>query len=268
MNNPLERDELGLLKTVKYPRRPDGSVDWRACLLPEHLYVNPKYEVELCTRFNVKKRWDVDVTKCEDEQLLVRLEGWNHLCFLRGIKAVTPGQPVALHGEVHMSVTVEFIPNFENPLGLIRGDSASASYYSEKDQFKLHLASMAFNKAFARAVRLALRVPIYGKDEFADDSGAKAFEEALKNGNLVTATTPTQDEFKVSGFDANAFLARRCAELNKNGSHSFDKIKEHALTITADLKSDPNTWTGFVDIDRLDACTLLEKINKKGKKGK
>lgn len=266
MNNPLERDELGLLKNVTYPRRADNSINWRACLLPEHLYVNPEYETILCTQFNVKKRWDIDVTKCEDKQLLVNQAGWNHLCFLRGLKAVTPGQPVALPGEVHMSVIVEFIPNFENPYGLIRGDSATASVYTERSKFQLHLASMAFNKAFARAVRLALRVPIYGQDEFADDKMAKDFEEAVKSGaNPLLSSTKAaseQTDAKPAGYDGNAFLATRCAELNRNGSHSFEKIKAHAITIKDELSADPSTWTSFESVSRKDAFTLVDKINK------
>ena len=274
MNNPLERDELGLLKSFTYPRRSDNTINWRACLLPEHLYVNPEYETMLCTQFNVKKRWDIDVTKCEDKQLLVNQAGWNHLCFLRGLKAVTPGQPVALPGEVHMSVTVEFIPNFENPYGLIRGDSATASVYTERSKFQLHLASMAFNKAFARAVRLALRVPIYGQDEFADDKGAEAFLEAIKKGEDPFATKPIinneQVDSKPAGYDGNAFLAHRCAELNRNGSHSFEKVKAHAITIKDELSADPSTWTSFESVSRKDAFTLVDKINKaaEGKKAK
>lgn len=273
-SNPLERDELGLLKSFKYPRRTDGTVDWRKCLLPEHLYVNPEYETELKTQFNVRSRWDIDVTKCDDKQLLVRLEGWNHLCFLRGLKAITPGLPVVLPGEVHTTVTVEFLPNFENPFGLIRGDAASASIYTEKPRFQLHLASMAFNKAFARAVRLALRVAIYGQDEFADVKASAAFvEQVTKGDNPLRAVAHAEIEpAKVSKPTPVGFLEKLCGE-NKI---TFEALKARAIDIRAELgyvaaeargdnpKStfDPVNWTGFNEesIMANDALILMDKI--------
>lgn len=272
--NPLERDELGLLKAFKYPRRNDGSIDWRACLLPEHLYVNPEFETELKTRFNVKSRWDVDVTKCEDKQLLVNQAGWNYLCFLRGLKAITPGQPVVLPGEVHMSVTVEFLPNFENPYGLIRGDSASASIYTEKPKFQLHLASMAFNKAFARAVRLALRVPIYGQDEFADANASATFVEQVTKGNnpFKPAASIESQSAQVNKPTPVGILEKLCTE-NKI---SFEALKKRAIEVRGELgyvaaeargdkpnvSFDPANWTGFNEDSIMvnDALILIGKI--------
>lgn len=275
--NPLERDELGLLKSVNLPRRNDGTVDYRACLLPEHLFVNPEYETELKTRFNVASRWDVDVTKCEDKQLLVNQAGWNYLCFLRGVKAITPGPLSVLPGEVHTTVTVEFIPNFENPLGLTRGDAASASIYTEKPRFQLHLASMAFNKAFARAVRLALRVPIYGQDEFADDKASKEFEKQVKSGvnPLLKSAAPVEPE-SAPVFDPKPYgiLAKLCAE-NKPVI-TFEALKKRAIEMRDELgyvaaekhgdkpkdSYDPVNWTGFNEesIMMNDAFLLMEKI--------
>jgi hypothetical protein len=61
--------------------------------------------------------------------------------------------------------------------------------------------------------------------------------------------------------------------LNKGESHSFDKIKAHALTVRAELESDPETWNDFSSIPRKDSFVLLGKINdaadkKAGKKTK
>ncbi len=264
------RDDNGLVKGMPHVFDELGRVNWQKMLLPKHLYVNPDYQEQVMVRQNVKSKWDIDVTKCEDKELLVTLAGLKYLARLRGVEAVRVHDLHVSPTEVTSVCSIQFAPNYENPDGLTVEAQASASLYSVSGKFQLYLAAFAQNRAFTRAAKDGLGIEILGFEEV-DFKASKAFEEALKSGDnpLVAAskpTTPIDDEFKVSGFDANAFLARRCAELNKNGSHSFDKIKEHALTITADLKSDPNTWTGFADIDRLDACTLLEKINKKGKK--
>ena len=87
-NNSL-RDSLGLIKGQEYPRLPDGRINWRAMLKPEHLYVNPDYDVELKTKFGVQSRRDIDVTKCADHELLVLLEGWRYLLRLRGVRALS-----------------------------------------------------------------------------------------------------------------------------------------------------------------------------------
>lgn len=272
---PPLRGPDGLLLNVTYPRFPDGHVNWRGMLRPEHLYVNPDFEDELKMKFGVKSRRDIDVTKCADHQLLVLQEGWNHLCEMRGLEALIPGPITALPGEIHTTCTVKFVPNFENPLGLTVGDSASASLYSVSGSFQLHLAAMAFNRAFARAVRRALRIPIYGKDEY-DPKANKEYENALKEGKSpIVAASKAEESPEKSGQESGFFgtkpqddLARRCAKLNKKGSHTFEKIKAAAIANPSAFETDPNTWTGFDTIPNRDVFTLLDKIQQAAENGK
>ena len=262
------RDHNGLLRNVEYPRNPDGFVNWRAMLKPEHLYVNPDYEDELKMRFGVKSRRDIDVTQCEDKQLLVLLDGWRYLLRLRGVKAVDIKMDYVSNEKAAATCTVELIGNFETNGEPMRwADSGSASLYSVGGSFQLHLEAMAANRALARCVRAALGVRIYGKDEF-DSEANKKFESALKSGtNPLLETkveTTTSASVSISPQDK---LKEDCDLLG----FTFDVIKARSMeTYTQtpeEFTSDPSTWTDWESIPRRDVYTLSVKI-KNGKKKK
>lgn len=264
------RDENGLLIGLNYPRNTEGSINWRAMLKPEHLYVNPEFEEEIKTRFNVKSRKDIDVTKVEDRQLLITLAGINYLARLRGIKSITPNNLFVTPTEVTSVCTVEFIPNFENPDGLIIGAQASASLYSVSGQFQLYLATFAQNRAFVRAVKQALGIEILGKDEV-DFVAAKKFKESLNSGEnpLEQVLKPKEkEESKLVDITPNQHLRTVCNELSKKGSHSFEKIKEQSVANKDSFESDPNDWADWDSIPRRDVWTLLSKVKDAAEKKK
>jgi len=261
-----KRNDLGLLENIEYIFNADGTINWRAMLKPEHLYVNPDFEKDLKEKFGVKSRKDIDITKCDDNQLLVLLEGWRYLLKLRGVRAVNVRMDSISETKAAATCFIDFIPNFENPEGLTWSSSASASLYNVSGSFQLHLEAMAENRAFARCVRAALGVKIYGKDEF-DSNANKAFENALQTGsnpilNAVTGKSEAKEAptapVVITPQDT---LAKLCSNLDKNGSHSFDKIKQQAIANLAIFDSDPNDWQKFDDIPNKDVWTLLTKIN-------
>lgn len=266
---PYSRDADGLISSIHHVRHPDQSINWQAMLKPEHLYVRPEAVETLLVQFNVKSKWDLDVTKCKPNQLLVTLAGINYLAYLRGLKSVVPTPFQVTESEVVSTCQVAFIPNFENPEGLTVGAQASASLYSVSGSFQLYLATIAQNRAFVRAVRQALRIEILGNDEL-DNKANKAFEAALESGQnplLAPAKTAVQESTTSSAITGVGLLADKC----KARKISFDSLRVSALKIITDLNSDPNLWTDFRDIPPLDSYTLLRKIeeaetDKKGKK--
>lgn len=289
ITEPTElRDENGLIKGVTYPRDPLGRIDWRKLIQPAHLYVSPDYQVEVMTRQNVKTKWDIDVTKCEDKELLITLAGLKYLAHLRGI--LSTSQPT-LHvsaTEVVCTCSIEFEPNFENPNGLVSSGTATASLYNVSGKFQLYLSSMAHNRALTRAIKDALRIEILGFDEV-DFKASRAFEDALKTGDnpLVAhaqARVPAaaqepepKDKFSTQPF---GFLEKLCVEKGI----TFEKLKARAIELRAELEFDqgtargekiaesfdPANWTGFNEesIMARDAITLIDKIKaaKKSKK--
>ena len=256
----FSRDELGLLSHIHYPKNPDGTINWRALISPAHLYVNPDYEAELKTRFNVSSRRDIDVTKVPDHQLLVTLDGWRELLRLRGYRSVR--YPILTSSATLASATceIEFLGNYEtNGQAVIHSDTADASVYSVSGKFQLFLSAMAANRAFARTVRTFLNVPIYGKDEF-DPEANKGFETALKSGsNPLITPVEAAVEPKSREFTGKGLLKDKCS--NRKKVITFEALKTRAIEV-GDLTSDPSTWESFDSIPDLDAYTLLTRIEK------
>lgn len=260
--NPFARDSQGLLTSVNYLRKPNGAIDWRGMINPSFLYINPDYEVELKTRFNVKNRRDIDPTKVEDHQLLITLGGWQELLRLRGYKSLRYPIMTSRDGYAAVTCEIEFIGNFEtNGQPIIHSDSASASLYSVTDQFQLFLESMATNRAFARCIRTFLNIPIYGKDEF-DPEANKAFKEAVKSGNnpLIAPKQTVESQGTSSATTGVGLLKDKCQ--NRKKPISFEMLKVSANKIKADLTSDPQSWESFDNIPPLDSYTLLTNIER------
>lgn len=260
------RDHNGLLRNVEYPRRPDGFINWRAMLHPEHLYINPDYEEELKTRFNVKSRRDIDVTQCEDKQLLVLLDGWRYLLKMRGVNSVDIKMDSITPEKAAATCSIEFIGNFEtNGQPMRWSDVGSASLYSVTNTFQLHLEAMAANRALARCVRAALGIRVYGKDEFDSEANSK-FEQALKSGvnPLLEPKAEANQPMTVVSISPQDKLQEDCEKLG----FTFDVIKGRSIVTYAEtpgeFTSDPNTWTDWQSIPRKDTYTLSVKI-KKGK---
>ena len=268
-----QRDEFGLLKGVQHQFNEDNSVNWRACLLPEHLYVNPDYEKELKMQFGVTSRRQIDVSKVEDRKLLVLLDGWRHLLKLRGFKSVNIKMDSVTPEKAAATCSVELIGNYETGgIPITFSDSASASLYSVTGSFQLHLEAIAANRAFVRCVRAALGVKIYGKDEFDSDANAqylKDLEGGLTPQKIVTTETGTSKP------DIKAWERVRTVATQNN--FTFEQIKARAIELyekcrtdvelakTSRLINDPSTWTGFDSLDGGDAYTILTLMEKASK---
>lgn len=259
---PFARDEDGLLANIHYPRKENGSVYWRAMIPPQYLYVNPDYEDELKTRFNVKSRRDIDVSKVPDNQLLVTLSGWRELLRYRGYKSLKYRIEHDSDTKVAVTCDIEFIGNYEtNGEAITHSDVAEASLYCVSGKWQLFLATMAANRALARCVRAFLGIEIYGKDEF-DPEANKAFEKAQKGGiNPIVApkaevATPTEG----SPTTAIGLLEQACKSRSK--PLSFDALKRRSIEAPEGLISDPKEWVDFASIPPLDTYALLLRLEK------
>lgn len=272
---PPIRDANGLLPTIPYTYTTDGRINWRALVPPQYLYVSSEFEIEVKTTQNVNSKWDIDVTKVPDKQLVITLAGLKWLARVRGLKAVRASDLHVTDTEVTSVCTVEFIPNRDDPEGLTVGVQASASVYSVSGKFQLYLAALAQNRAYSRAVKDALGIEILGAEEV-DFKASKAFEEQLKRGNnplIRSAAQVTVDEpTKANNPTPVGFLEKLCGD-NKI---TFEALKVRAVEIRAELgyvaaeargdnpkpNFDPVNWTGFNEesIMANDALILMDKI--------
>jgi hypothetical protein len=272
---PDLRDDNGLLKSINHPRNPLGGVDWRKMIPPEYLYVSPDHQVEVMTTQNVRSKWDIDVSKCEDKQLLITLAGLKYLARLRGIQSAPAPTVHVSPTEATCVCSIEFVPNFENPDGLVVSGVGCASVYSVTGKFQLYLGTMAHNRAYTRAVRDALGIEILGYEEV-DFKASAAFEKQLKEGSnpLIPSPPVAEPQFATSYTpDPLGLLQERCDK----GNISFDVLKARAIEYRAELvyavamsagekmadSFDPVNWKGFTkdSISMGDALTLIDKID-------
>jgi len=270
--NPF-RNADGLIDGIVYERHLDGSIHWRKMIPPQYLYPKETRDREqIEVRFG--KKFEAlsaeEVAKIDEKQLLVTLAGINYLAWLRGVKSSVPQPPTVTQNEVTAVWAVEFIPNCEDPYGLTGAGLASASLYSVSGRFQLHLAAIAGNRAYVRAVRQALRIEILGKDEF-DPVASAEYEKSLKEGKSPLTESPKEAavETAVSTKTPQDRLAERCAQLGftlEDAKLSARKIRKDMIEKPDSIKEckineDPDGWTDFKVIKSLDCYTLLTKLD-------
>ena len=287
----FSRNSDGLIEDVIYLRHPDGSVNWRAMIRPEHLYINREYRGELEARFN-KKLSEINVSEVEDKQLLILLAGLKELARLRGYRSVRQKVDHISAEKAVVTCEIEWIGNYETGgESIVFSDVGAASLYSVSGTFQVHLETIAANRAFVRATRNFLGINIVGKDEF-DPKANEEYAKQLKEGSNPLSSAKKVDaeaeSSRPSGFDPISILKSCC----KDQKISFEKLKESSLKIVEELtysldqkrvdgkgvlnppneELNPANWTGFESVPPMDAFTLLNKINeatekKKSKKG-
>ncbi len=247
-----KRNEHGLVEGVEYKFTPEGRIDWRAMIRPEHLVINKKFEKELLEKFPGKKLEEIPVTEIEDKYLIILLAGIKELAHLRGYVEVEPKVSYSDEKMTVVQTTITWEGNFET--GGIRikfGDVASASPFSLSEKFVPYSASIAANRAFVRAVRNFLGINIVGDGEMKAEDLISEESESKANASKVDRPTPQN-------------ILAKTAE---NKSISFDMIKLGAeKKYKNDLEGNPETWSSFKDISSKDCYILIQKLKESTQK--
>lgn len=169
------RDNDGLLKTVQYVKDKNGFVDWRAMINEDHIVLN---RMEFAYA-------GIDVANLSEEELkkvkaeapenkkLIKLAGFKDLSRLRGIKAQKFDLVDRAPEAAVVSCKLQFIPNYENPEGLVVEALAQASTENVgntgKVKYQHYLEVIASNRAFVRCVKEALQILTLSEDEVMDE---------------------------------------------------------------------------------------------------
>lgn len=165
------RDENGLLKGVTYHYKPNGTIDWRKMISPEHIVVN---KFALAGRGIDADSLPADalaklVEEAKEEDLVIKLAGFREIAAIRGFNRIESEIKGDHHEKAVVKVTIEWIPNFENPSSAWEPYTvsaiASASRESVDERFAKYLETLAENRAFVRAVRHSLGIVAVGQDE-------------------------------------------------------------------------------------------------------
>lgn len=226
------RNKYGLIENIHYEFNEDGSVNWRKLIPEEFLYPNRSY----FERYNRQVPPTID--GLDDNQLCIKLGGIKHLAKIRGFKSVRA--EVIKSSQEHSSVkcSIEWMPHYETNFEPTVFEEVASAHTGNTDQMsRKFLESIAFNRAFVRAVRAFLNINIVGDDEIdkspdtenqdSDFSPNKKLKEVLKSKKSISSF----DEFKQ--------LLR-------------DWHKENIYRNSENIK----TWNDFEDIPAKD-CRIL-----------
>lgn len=262
----IKRDKLGLIEGKEYKFKKDGTIDWKAMIPHEFLYVqnsgfdtNPE-EVEKMTKKYGKHPRELKVTEVEDRHLAILLQGIRYIANLRGfieddriVNSITFDKNYDLTSGCTVTSKIRWIGNFEtNFLEVVTTDIAGASSGNVDKFMKKYVETAASNRAFIRNVRAFLNIGIVGKDEIAPF------------GELKPARSDDENNASPISNEAFAILELKVRSLGLN----FKQFKKHAQKYFNEglLTNDPSAWEGYNDIDATSAYMLLSKISEKEQK--
>ena len=223
------RNKYGLIEdeTVTYHFNEDGTVNWRKMIKTEFLVAN-------------RDRTDeTDISKLEDNELIILLGGLKDLANIRGYQSVTYDIHEASPEYVCASCTITWIGNYETGQGepVVFESVADAGIKNTEGFGQMYLAAIAENRAFCRAVRNFLRINIVAKEE-------------IKN---VKTSAPTPSSNAAS---PDLFLKN----LMKEKKITFDTLKIKMVTEKVD---GAESWATTKDIPRLKMFEIIERMQKK-----
>lgn len=265
----FERLENGLVRGVNYPLRPDGRIQWEKLIPHQHIVFNNKLDVVLKKTYgNVAANLDYGElvsagTEVDSKHVLVLLMGLIEVADLRGYYSATPRIAHVVHdwakndeGRVipgpnsicTCECVIQWISNREEPAGKASYGTADATM--ENTGGWGYLSAMAGNRAFCRAVRQGLRIPILAFDEIAKKDTVTIPE---------SGPSPTQQPVHTSTLQKAADAAKLTFDDVKRGA--ADKYKDK-------MKGEPAKWNTWSDIPVSDCLQLIKIIRDKLEAGK
>lgn len=256
-DNPsrFRRDGDGLIVGHPYRYTPEGRVDYRAMLDPRHLFVVDE-KADRVVKAQGKPIGECDLTQVNPKWLRVRKGGWRQLLNLRGFRSVSYHSLTVAPDKAAVVCEIELIPNYETDgYPVIAAAIASASTRSMDRNMLPYMEAFAENRAFARAVQLALAIDILSEDEI--DA------EALKG--VTSDDAAPEGEKKATSAEPRVTLEELCTARKT----TFEALKARAIKHNAELtperaderiQGDPALWTSWLSIQPIDAWLLVGKI--------
>jgi len=232
----LQRNQWGLYTHIDYFfKEEDGTIDWRKMIPKEFLIPNKS------------KTKETDITKLNEDELIILLGGIKYLAQLRGFSNVSYEVINASEEYASTRCRITWIPNYET-LGetIIFESLAGASLNNVRDFARRYLIEMAENRAFARAVRNFLKINIVSDKELGEID--------------QSPTDSTTVEEKITDTRSQAIISLE--KLMRNRKLVFDDIK-NKLVLEAVQGAD-----AFLTVNDIPTSVLLDLILRLKKKEK
>jgi len=160
----LLRNANGLLNGVEYKYNKYGKIDWEAMFNPE-LYVYPNND--------------------PSKKPLLKTDGLLDLADIRGVESKEVEVRPVSESMVTVWVKMKFIPNVENPNGLVWAGSADATPANVGGKgYSKYLTPIAETRAVGRCIRGALNIRLCTfeevcKDDIEDESDNKRISDEV-----------------------------------------------------------------------------------------
>lgn len=256
------------IPVTAYPRKSDGSVDWRAVAMrnPGHFYVKREHESKVAALLG-KQPGEIanlspeDIAKVPDKYLVIRKAGILELARLRGYSTVVPEVKHVQPDYVVVQTHITWEP-FEGQPGKTTGGVGEAHPRNTSKMGGLYLAATAENRSVSRCVRQFLEIDIVCSDELGD--GVEPEQNASSD-----SSNPSSSPMDLS---PQGILSRSAQE--GQFTFSFEQVKNAALSrwnedttnlaanpqVKRRIENDPSKWTTWADIPPRDCYTLTQLI--------
>lgn len=243
-----------------YPRKPDGSINWRALVQPNHVYVKKEFEAKVATALGLTpqdiKDGKYDTTRVEDKYLVIRKAGLIELARIRGYTQAAPEVKHVSRDYVVIQTWIHWAP-FEGQPAIVTGGVGEASPENTSSFMRVYLAAAAENRAFGRAVRQFLNIDIVSHDELGGGDVAPEVDSGPAVSNSLTPQGVLQKTVEEAKSSFDKIKTASVAKF-KHDNDQFAKDPNYKVA----FKTDPSTWTKYEDISALDCMTLIELIKK------
>ena len=182
---------------------------------------------------------ETDISKLDDNELIILLGGLKDLANIRGYHSVTYKIHEASPEYVCASCSITWIDNYETEKSesVLFEAIADAGVKNTESFGQMYLAAIAENRAFCRAVRNFLRINIVAKEE-------------IKNAKI---STPSPNKNSAS---PDIYLSN----LMKEKKIDFKTIKDKMTKESVDGAAD---WKTVKDIPRVKMFEIIERMQKK-----
>tara|TARA_B100001939_G_scaffold26302_1_gene21314 strand:+ start:173 stop:889 length:717 start_codon:yes stop_codon:yes gene_type:complete len=226
----VERDDSGLITQpeVNYVFNEDGTVNWRKMVKEEFLVPNKQ------------RTQETDVSKLEDNQLIILLGGIKELAQIRGYTNVRYEVTSPSPDYVVATCSIDWIPNYETENRNVTFSAIGDASPSNTQSFaKFFLGPIAENRAFVRCVRNFLKINIVAQEELGN---TKIFEDSSNESSLQT--------------DPKHLLE----SVMKDKGVSFDQIK---TKLSSEGIKEASSYSSLADIPKPKVFELIDRIKKK-----
>lgn len=209
------RNNYGLLMNENYIFNEDGSVDWRRMIKPEFLV--PKKD-----NFEKKnKPVPTSIEGLEDKDLLILLGGIKDLARLRGYSSVRYNVVSPSSDYVIATCEIKWLPNYESQGQEVIFSGIGDAHPNNTTSFtRQYLGPMAENRAFVRAVRNFLKVPILGQEEIPTTNGNSSAPESSDDSDNILSLVMREHSIPFEKIKA------RLVEDKVEGADSFTVVSD------------------------------------------